>query len=76
MDANSIIMLLKRHIGKVVGVIIGLFFGILILRIGFWASILLCLCIALGVYIGGMHDRGERIAGFLEKIRGSNSKNE
>lgn len=59
---------LTNHKGKITGLLCGLILGILILVIGFWKSVLLLLCIALGCWIGSFHDRKENFLAFLDKI--------
>ncbi|HHY81445.1 MAG TPA: DUF2273 domain-containing protein [Clostridiales bacterium] len=57
-----------NHKGKIIGLLCGLIFGILILTLGFWKGILLLLCIALGCWLGSFHDRKENFLAFLDKI--------
>jgi len=68
MNADSLISFIKNHKGKAVGILLGLLFGALVLHIGFWYSIFLSVCSVLGLYFGSMHDRGERLAAFFDKI--------
>ena len=68
MNRDSLILLIKNHKGKAVGILLGLLFGTLVLHIGFWYSIFLFVCAGVGLYLGIMHDRGERLAAFFDKI--------
>ena len=68
MNGDSLISFVKNHKGKAIGILLGLLFGALVLHIGFWYSIFLSVCVAVGLYLGSMHDRGERLAAFFDKI--------
>lgn len=68
MNGDSLISFIKNHKGKAVGILLGLLFGALVLHIGFWYSIFLSVCAGVGLYLGTMHDRGERLAAFFDKI--------
>lgn len=59
---------IKLHKGKVIGILLGLAFGILVLSIGFWQTLFLSLCIYIGYWIGGMTDKKEKFMAFLDKI--------
>jgi len=59
---------IKVHKGKIIGILLGLVFGILVLSIGFWQTIFLSICIYIGYAIGGMTDKKEKFMAFLDKI--------
>ncbi len=65
MSAKIMRQLLAEHWGKVLGGLAGLFVGLSIINFGLWRSLLLFLCIALGVFLGKLYDRHEG----LQKIR-------
>ena len=54
--------------GRFIGVLLGLIFGILILTLGFWRGIFLCLCTGVGYWLGSFRDRKESFLTFLDKI--------
>jgi len=68
MNGDSLISFIKNHKGKAIGIVGGLLFGVLILRVGFWYSLFLLVCVIAGYYLGDLHDKGERLAAFFDKI--------
>ncbi len=68
MNRDSLISFIKNHKGKALGIVLGILFGALVVHIGFWYSIFLSVCAVIGLYVGSMHDRGERLAAFFDKI--------
>jgi len=44
--------ILRKHPGKVVGIILGLIYGLIAIRYGFFKSLFVVICAALGYYIG------------------------
>lgn len=59
--------LITNHQGKCLGVIIGLIFGLLIVKFGFIAGLFLIICILIGYFIGKRYDDGDYVE-FLERI--------
>lgn len=59
---------IKLHKGKIIGILVGFIFGILVLSIGFWQTLFLSLCIYVGYWVGGMTDKKEKFMDFLDKI--------
>lgn len=59
---------LAEHWGKVLGGLLGLIIGLSIILFGFWQSVLLFLCIILGVYLGKTFDRHEGLQKFLQRV--------
>jgi uncharacterized membrane protein len=57
-----------EHWGKILGGALGLIVGLCILLFGFWRSLLLFFCIAVGVYLGRLFDRHEGLQGILQRI--------
>ncbi|MCL2817471.1 MAG: DUF2273 domain-containing protein [Clostridiales bacterium] len=41
-----------NHRGKIIGVLVALFFGIIVLSFGFWKTLFLLACILVGLFIG------------------------
>ena len=58
----------QENKGKIMGLSCGLSFGILILALGFWRGLFLSLCVAIGYYIGSLHDKEENFIASLVKI--------
>ncbi|NDI34224.1 DUF2273 domain-containing protein [Chengkuizengella sediminis] len=50
----------ERHPGKLIGPIIGVFFGIIYLIVGFWDTLMFVLIVFIGFYIGRKVDLKER----------------
>ena len=68
MTAKVLRQFLADHWGKVLGGLIGLIIGLSIILFGFWQSVLLFICIVLGVYLGKMFDRHEGLQKFLQRV--------
>jgi len=60
--------ILAQHWGKVLGGLLGLIVGLAILLFGFWKSLLLFACIAIGVYVGRLFDHHEGLQNLLQRI--------
>jgi uncharacterized membrane protein len=58
----------EQHRGKLIGAIIGVFFGILYLIVGFWDTLIFAFIVAVGYYIGSKVDKKEDIVPFQEII--------
>jgi uncharacterized membrane protein len=63
-----LIKVFSENEGKVLGVVIGLFVGILVLWIGFFKSMFIVICVLLGYYIGKKKDNKESIFEIIEKL--------
>jgi uncharacterized membrane protein len=59
---------LKNNKGAVVGGLIGLFFGILLLSIGFWPVLLLVVLCVIGAVIGSMPGVQRAVVSFFQKL--------
>jgi uncharacterized membrane protein len=59
---------ISRNKGKIIGIILGLVFSILVLTIGFFKSLFIALCVLIGYYIGNKYDKKENFLDFLDKI--------
>jgi uncharacterized membrane protein len=65
----------EKHRGKIIGLFCGLLLGIFILSLGFWRSLLLAICIAVGYWIGKMYDKEENFLASLIAILPENIRN-
>jgi uncharacterized membrane protein len=65
---DQLLEMLKRNKGKAIGITLGLIFGILVLSIGLFRTILLALCVFVGYYFGSKSDKRENFMDFLDKI--------
>ncbi|MBO8163134.1 MAG: DUF2273 domain-containing protein [Brevibacillus sp.] len=60
--------ILWEHKGKCLGVIAGLFFGIIYLLVGFWDTLVMIVLVATGYYIGRKLDQKEDLRELLDRI--------
>ena len=68
MMRDNLIALIKGNKGKIIGIGTGLFFGILVLTVGFWRSLFLALCVAVGFGVGSLFDKDNKFRDFMERI--------
>ncbi|MCL1976221.1 MAG: DUF2273 domain-containing protein [Firmicutes bacterium] len=52
MEAEFFIKLWHNHKGKIIGVLGGLVFALFVISFGFLEALFICICIALGFYLG------------------------
>lgn len=57
--------LLAKHPGRILGVILGLFFGWLAIKYGLWKALFVTLCAVAGYYLGKQLDNQ---AGLRERV--------
>ncbi|MFF0826930.1 DUF2273 domain-containing protein [Brevibacillus sp. NPDC003359] len=60
--------LLLEHKGKLMGILAGLFFGIIYLLVGFWDTLVCVVFVGTGYYIGRKLDHKEDLREILDKI--------
>jgi uncharacterized membrane protein len=60
--------LLREHKGKCLGVLAGLFFGIIYLIVGFWDTLVLIILVSTGYAIGSKLDQKEDLRDILDRI--------
>lgn len=60
--------LLWEHKGKLMGILAGLFFGIIYLLVGFWDTLVFVVFIGTGYYIGRKLDHKEDLREILDRI--------
>lgn len=58
----------RAHSGKISGVLIGFFIGLLILTIGFFQALFILICMILGYFIGKRIDDKEDLMEILDKL--------
>lgn len=69
MDWSKLLFyVLENHRGKVIGVIIGLIFGICIVAGNFWAAVVIIICLLVGFYIGKKVDDRVDFKQVVDKI--------
>lgn len=47
------------HRGRIIGIVIGLVVSFLIISLGFWRAVFICLAMGLGYYLGNRRDKSE-----------------
>ncbi|TZE83446.1 DUF2273 domain-containing protein [Calorimonas adulescens] len=60
--------ILEKHFGKIVGMILGLLFAVLVIAVGFWKTVFVLFCILLGYFFGKIIDNHEDLRSFLDRI--------
>ncbi len=65
---------LNRHWGKILGGLLGLIFALLVVKYGFWLSVFIYLCIAIGLVIGWRLDVGKGPGRYLKKLFSANKE--
>ncbi|MBS4007827.1 MAG: DUF2273 domain-containing protein [Clostridium sp.] len=68
MSVKIMRQLLAEHWGKLLGGLLGLAVGLSIITFGFWRSLLLFLCIALGISLGKLYDRHDGLQKLLQRV--------
>lgn len=59
---------ISKNWGKILGGLLGLVFALLVVNYGFWLSIFIYLCIALGIYIGWRLDMRHGLGRVFKKL--------
>ncbi|MCK9222867.1 MAG: DUF2273 domain-containing protein [Limnochordia bacterium] len=72
---REVLILFLANKGKVLGAILGLVTGLLFLRYGFFRTLLVLLCIAIGYVIGRRLDSGQEFTDFLDRLLHSQDRN-
>ncbi|ADL68821.1 DUF2273 domain-containing protein [Thermoanaerobacterium thermosaccharolyticum] len=58
MSREELLVLIRSHFGKIVGILLGLIISLFIIFLGFIKTLFICLCTFLGYYIGYKFDSG------------------
>jgi len=56
------------HRGKTVGVIAGVFFGLIYLLVGFWDALIFAFIVTVGYYIGNKVDKKEQMMSLQDML--------
>lgn len=65
---NGFVKFVKTHKGAIIGTSLGLLAGILLLTIGFFATLLLALCAGIGAFFGSNNKFKKKLYAILDKI--------
>ncbi|MHB1421545.1 MAG: DUF2273 domain-containing protein [Bacillota bacterium] len=68
--SNFIAEMWTSHRGRLLGVLLGLVFGILVVTVGFWKALFVSLCIVAGYTLGKRVDEEGNLRGWMERIFG------
>jgi len=58
----------RAHSGKIIGVLLGFFLGLLILAIGFFQALFVLFCMVVGYVVGKRIDDKEDLMEILDKL--------
>ncbi len=61
-------IVVNEHWGKILGGLLGLVFAILVINIGFWWSVFIFLCVAIGLLIGWRLEVSKNIGLYVNRI--------
>lgn len=68
MNIDNIIEVIVEHKGKVIGISLGLLFGLLTVLIGFWKTFFVTICIIVGYVIGKKIDDTDRVREIVNRF--------
>ena len=66
--SHFLVWAIDNHPGKLIGTSVGFFFGLLIVTLGFWRTLVLVLFAVLGFILGKSQDDHQKITVWLERI--------
>ena len=65
---NGFVKFIKTHKGTIIGISLGLIVGILMLTIGFFATLLIAICVGIGAFFGSNNKYKKKLFAILDKI--------
>ncbi|MGS0764038.1 DUF2273 domain-containing protein [Syntrophomonas curvata] len=65
---NILRIIFEQHRGKAIGIVLGLLASILFISYGFWRTIFIIICIALGFFIGKELDEKKNFEQWLKRM--------
>ena len=65
---NGFLKFVKAHKGVIIGMSLGLLVGILMLAIGFFATLLIAICVGIGAFFGSNNKFKKKLFAVLDKI--------
>lgn len=74
-DGERLKVYIKDNIGKTIGSLVGLIFGILVLSLGFWRSVLLFIFIGAGCWLGNKIDSGKNFHSVFDRFNRDHENN-
>lgn len=67
-NENGFVNFVKTHKGAIIGISIGLLVGILLLTIGFFATLLIAICVGIGAFFGSDNKFKKKLFVILDRI--------
>lgn len=71
---GPLLELFYQHKGRVIGSLIGLFFALLIVTLGFFKTIFIFVCIAVGFFLGNRYDLNQGFGELIERFVSSEDR--
>jgi len=65
---NLLRIIFEQHRGKAIGILMGLLASILFINYGFWRTIFIIICIAVGFFIGKELDEKKNFDQWLKRM--------
>jgi len=65
---NGFVKFIKTHKGAIIGIFLGLVAGVLMLTIGFFATLFLSICVGIGAFFGSNNKYKKKLFAILDKI--------
>ncbi|MDD3268453.1 MAG: DUF2273 domain-containing protein [Syntrophomonadaceae bacterium] len=62
------VIIVEEHRGKAIGIVLGMLAGILVITYGFWRTLFIIFCIAMGYIIGKKLDENQSFDSWLRKM--------
>ncbi len=59
---------INAHWGKILGGLLGLVFALLVINVGFWWSVFIYFCVAIGLLIGWRLEVSKNVGLYLNRI--------
>ena len=72
--SKMVVDILTFHKGKLIGVILGLIFGIFTIQFGFWSALFIAICIFVGYFLGRRVDEATDFKALLRKFLGDSQQ--
>ena len=70
---DNFMLFWQNHRGKVLGCLVGLLFAISVIRLGFWLSIFILVCLGVGYFVGRVVDSKVDIKQAVDNLFKSNN---
>ena len=68
MNIDVFLNFISRHKGKTIGIVLGFLFGIFTVKLGFWKTLFIALCITGGFFLGKRFDENYQFKDILNRF--------